>query len=121
MFSKIFVTSIVLATMSLTTAGSSSAVSLTNTTLPPTPVTVENGRLLWDNGDQVYLFGANYSAPFAYGYRAIARRGIDHKVAIDIDVDHMARLKLNAYRIHVWDKAISDKEGNLIDNEYSII
>ncbi|AMJ96881.1 hypothetical protein AVL55_01020 [Alteromonas macleodii] len=118
MFSKIFVTSIVLATMSLTTAGSSSAVSLTNTTLPPTPVTVENGRLLWDNGDPVYLFGANYSAPFAYGYRAIARRGIDHKAAIDIDVDHMARLKLNAYRIHVWDKAISDKEGNLIDNEY---
>ena len=87
MFSKIFVTSIVLATMSLTTARTEVTVSLTNTTLPPTPVTVENGRLLWDNGDQVYLFGANYSAPFAYGYRAIARRGIDHKVAIDIDVE----------------------------------
>jgi len=84
----------------------------------PTPVSVENGTLRWANGDPVYLFGANYSAPFAYGYRAIARRGIDHKAAIDMDVDHIARLKLDAYRIHVWDKVISDKEGNLLDNQY---
>ena len=84
----------------------------------PIPVSVENGTLRWANGEPVYLFGANYSAPFAYGYRAIARRGIDHKAAIDMDVDHIARLKLDAYRIHVWDKVISDKEGNLLDNQY---
>ena len=84
----------------------------------PTPVTVSDGKLLWASGEPVYLFGVNYSAPFAYGYRAISRRGIDHKAAIDMDVDHIARLKLDAYRIHVWDKLITDKQGNMLDNEY---
>ena len=83
-----------------------------------TPVSVSDGKLLWAGGEPVYLFGVNYSAPFAYGYRAISRRGIDHKAAIDMDVDHIARLKLDAYRIHVWDKLITDKQGNMLDNEY---
>ncbi|MCP4233327.1 MAG: cellulase family glycosylhydrolase, partial [Aestuariibacter sp.] len=80
-------------------------------------IAVENGEMRWqDTGEAVALFGVNYSAPFAYGYRAIERRGIDHKAAIDMDVAHIARLKLDAYRIHVWDKVISDKQGNLLNN-----
>lgn len=80
-------------------------------------VVVENGEMRWqDTGEPVALFGVNYSAPFAYGYRAIKRLGIDHKAAIDMDVDHIARLRLDAYRIHVWDKVISDKQGNLLNN-----
>lgn len=102
----------------VTTLGLSAHAAFANNESHPTPVRVEEGKLLWANGEPVYLFGANYSAPFAYGFRAIERRGIDHKAAIDMDVDHMARLKLNAYRIHVWDKVISDKDGNIIDNEY---
>lgn len=80
-------------------------------------IAVENGEMRWqDTGEPVALFGVNYSAPFAYGYRAIERRGIDHKAAIDMDVAHIARLKLDAYRIHLWDKVISDKQGNLLNN-----
>ena len=47
--------------------------------------------------------------------------GVDRKTAIDRDVYHMARLGLNAYRIHIWDVEISDAEGNLLENEHGII
>ncbi|NVK54166.1 MAG: cellulase family glycosylhydrolase [Alteromonadaceae bacterium] len=108
----------IMSALLVSTLGLSAHSAIASSVSQPTPVTVENGKLRWANGEPVYLFGANYSAPFAYGFRAIARRGIDHKTAIDMDVDHMARLKLNAYRIHVWDKVISDKAGNVLDNQY---
>lgn len=79
---------------------------------------VVNGELQWSNGESVHLFGVNYSLPFAFGYRAAKQLGIDHKAAIDMDVDHIARLKLDAYRVHVWDRLISDKQGNIINNEH---
>lgn len=86
------------------------------------PVTVQQGVMQWAPGSahsgEVVLFGANYNVPFAYGYRALNKLGVDHKAAIDMDVDHMARLKLDAYRIHMWDRLISDKQGNLLDNEH---
>ncbi len=70
------------------------------------------------DGRPAYFFGVNYTAPFAYSYRALRARGVDPRRAIDIDVEQMARLKLNAYRIHVWDREISDAEGNLIENDH---
>ena len=50
---------------------------------------------------EVALFGVNYAAPFAYDYRAIDRLGVKHKAAIDADVAHLARLGVDAFRIHV--------------------
>ena len=70
------------------------------------------------SGRPAYFFGVNYTAPFAYSYRALRARGVDPKRAIDLDVEQMARLKLNAYRIHVWDREISDSAGNLLQNEH---
>ena len=60
----------------------------------------------------------NYTLPFAHAYRAMGYLGVDRKTAIDRDVYHMARLGLNAYRIHIWDVEISDAEGNLLENEH---
>lgn len=70
------------------------------------------------NDRKAYFFGVNYTAPFAYSYRALRARGVDPRRAIDIDVAQMARLKLNGYRIHVWDREISDARGNLIENDH---
>ncbi|PKM18950.1 MAG: hypothetical protein CVV11_11080 [Gammaproteobacteria bacterium HGW-Gammaproteobacteria-15] len=85
-------------------------------------VAVTDGVMHWQNGarqgEEVALFGVNYSAPFAYGYRALARLGVDHKQAIDMDVAHMARLGLDAYRIHLWDRQLADVDGNLLQNEH---
>lgn len=85
-------------------------------------VEVENGVLKWSSGEQagkeLALFGVNYSAPFAYSYRALNRLGIDPKQAIDMDVDHIARLGLDAYRIHLWDRELTDNAGNLLNNHH---
>jgi hypothetical protein len=35
-----------------------------------------------------------------------------------MDVKQFKRLGLNAYRIHVWDREVSDRDGNLINNEH---
>ena len=44
--------------------------------------------------------------------------GKDHKEVIDNDVYHISRLGVNAYRIHIWDVEITDKSGNLIENDH---
>ncbi len=78
-----------------------------------------NGILRWKSNDkEVRLFGVNYTTPFAYSYRAHKRLGLSLKKSIDIDVNHFVRLGLDAFRIHIWDREISDKEGNLINNEH---
>lgn len=84
------------------------------------PVIVDGqGVMRWtETGEEVALFGVNYSTPFAHGYRAHDYIGADRRQAIDIDVDHMARLGLDAFRIHVWDRQISDRQGNLVENEH---
>ncbi|HSI69539.1 MAG TPA: cellulase family glycosylhydrolase [Gillisia sp.] len=79
----------------------------------------ENGVMRWGHNDEeVKGFGVNYSAPFAHGYRAATRLGVDLKKAIDNDVYHFSRLGFDLYRIHVWDTEISDAEGNLLKNEH---
>lgn len=84
------------------------------------PVEVDRqGVLRWTaTGREVALFGVNYAAPFAYDYQAIKAMGIDPKRAIDADVSHLARLGVDAYRIHVWDKEVTDSLGNLLANEH---
>ncbi|QUN07260.1 hypothetical protein KDN34_07510 [Shewanella yunxiaonensis] len=83
----------------------------------PTPVTIKDGVMQWQDGSQVALFGVNYAMPFAFGYRAVKQLGLDPQAVIDMDVNHIARLGLDAYRVHVWERLISDKHGNLLDNE----
>ncbi len=74
-------------------------------------------RLRADNNEASY-FGVNYTLPFAYGYRSHKKLNIDLEGAIDNDVYHLARLGINAFRVHVWDTEISDSLGNLKDNEH---
>ena len=77
---------------------------------------VKDGVVYEQAGQEMTRFGVNYNTPFAFGYRAIKAKGLDHKKAIDMDVDHIARLGLDAYRVHIWDREISDQDGNLVDN-----
>ncbi|MDO7884158.1 membrane or secreted protein [Hymenobacter cheonanensis] len=77
------------------------------------------GVLRWQNTRrEVALFGVNYTAPFAYSYRALARQGLKHEDAIDQDVYHLSRLGLDAFRLHVWDIEITDTLGNLQPNDH---
>ena len=85
----------------------------------PTIYVDAGGVMRWsDTKKEASFFGVNYTLPFAHAYRAMGYLGVDRKAAIDRDVYHMARLGLNAYRIHIWDVEISDAEGNLLENEH---
>jgi len=78
-----------------------------------------DGVLRWNGSNQeVSLFGVNYTTPFAYSYRAHKRLGLSLRNAIDLDVAQMVRLGFDAFRVHVWDREISDERGNLLRNEH---
>ncbi|MES2645931.1 MAG: membrane or secreted protein [Bacteroidota bacterium] len=79
----------------------------------------EKGIMRWPGTNkEVQGFGINYTAPFAYAFRAANQLGVSVEKAIDADVYHFARLGFDAYRVHVWDTEISDSIGNLLDNEH---
>ncbi|WP_157781174.1 cellulase family glycosylhydrolase [Hymenobacter sedentarius] len=79
----------------------------------------KKGVLRWQKGKQeVALFGVNYTTPFAYSYRAHQKLGVPHEQAIAQDVYHLARLGVDAFRVHVWDVEITDTTGNLLENEH---
>jgi len=79
----------------------------------------KKGVLRWQNTKrEVALFGVNYTAPFAYSYRALGQVGADREKAIDQDVYHLSRLGLDAFRLHVWDIEITDTLGNLQQNDH---
>ncbi len=79
----------------------------------------KDGVLRWiKNNAEAAFFGVNYTAPFAYSYRAHKALGVDIEQAIRQDVYHLARLGLDAFRVHVWDTEISDSLGNLLENDH---
>lgn len=83
------------------------------------PVFVDSKGILRFTKDktEAAFFGVNYTAPFAYAYRAHKALSVDIEKAIRQDVYHLARLGLDAFRVHVWDTEITDSLGNLLDNE----
>lgn len=76
------------------------------------------GVMRWlDTGTEIALFGVNYYTPFWHNYPDLKAVGADHRQVIDQDVAHFARLGLDALRLHVFDRSISDRAGNLLENE----
>ncbi|MCX7046188.1 MAG: cellulase family glycosylhydrolase [Candidatus Sumerlaeota bacterium] len=79
----------------------------------------EQGVLRWnDTNSEVALFGVNYYAPMHWNYRDLKAINADIEKVIDEDVAHFARMGLGALRLHTFDRQISDREGNLLDNEH---
>ena len=79
----------------------------------------QQGRMRWQKDNaEVYLFGVNYTVPFAYGYRSLKALNKDIEQEIDEDVYHLARMGADAFRVHIWDTEISDTAGNLLENEH---
>jgi len=71
-----------------------------------------------DDASEVALFGVNYYAPFTVDHEGLRLLGEDHRQTIDRDVAHFDLLGLDAIRLHVFDRQISDKQGNLLENEH---
>lgn len=80
--------------------------------------TVREGVLRWEDGTEVTLFGVNYYPPCAIDFAELKRVGADLHAEIDASTTHFVRLGLTSLRLHVFDREISDEEGNLVDNEH---
>jgi len=92
--------------------------SLQAQTKPSTYVD-KKGVLRWTaNNREVNEFGVHYALPFSSAYQGFKELGLSFDKGVEDDVYHIARLGLNAYRIHLWDSEISDLSGNLVDNNH---
>ncbi len=90
-----------------------------NAPTDPGRVTIENGVMYWaDSGEEVRLFGVNYYTPFSQTYRGLNVMGKDHKEAIDEDVYHLVRMGMEAFRTHIYEIEITDRQGNLVENHH---
>lgn len=90
-----------------------------NAAAKPSAFVDDDGILRWtESGKEIAQFGVNYTAPFAYSFRAHQRLGLPIEKAIDADTYHFARLGFDAYRVHIWDREITDEAGNLLVNEH---
>jgi len=82
-------------------------------------VVFDQGLLRWkDTGAEVALFGVNYYPPFHWNYADLKAIGADHERTIREDLTHFRRLRLDLLRLHVFDREIGDRRGNLVDNDH---
>ena len=71
-----------------------------------------------DTGQEVSLFGVNYYVPHWQNYLELGTLGVDRDETIRNDLTHLKRMRLDLIRVHVFDREISDVEGNLRDNDH---
>ncbi len=83
-------------------------------------IVVDDGGILrWsDTGDEVALFGVNYLAPHYTNYADLKELGSSIEQVINTDLAHLVRMGMDAIRVHVFDREISDASGNLIENDH---
>ncbi|MDW8290078.1 MAG: beta galactosidase jelly roll domain-containing protein [Armatimonadota bacterium] len=86
--------------------------------LPLRPMMVRDGVLYYADGGEVALWGVNYYPQSWHQFVNMKRLGVDMKAAIRQDLDHLQQMGVQIIRIHVFDREITDREGNLIDNEH---
>ena len=80
------------------------------------PFQVQDGVIYDREGRKVKLWGVNYYAPFNHNYYNIAELGKDHFSAIDEDIRHFKLLGVELVRMHLYDREITDRDGNIVEN-----
>lgn len=86
--------------------------------LPLRPMVVRDGVLYYNDGGEVALWGGNYYPQSWHQFVNMKRLGVDMKATIQQDLGHLQMMGVEIVRIHVFDREISDRQGNLIDNEH---
>ncbi len=86
--------------------------------LPLRPMVVKDGVLYYHDGGEVALWGVNYYPQSWHQYENMKRLGVDMKATIRQDLDHLQMMGVEIIRIHVFDREITDGQGNLVDNEH---
>ena len=79
---------------------------------------VNRGVLRYPEGDEVALWGVNYYPQSWHQFDNMRKLGVDMKATIRRDLDHLQQMGAEVIRIHVFDREISDGDGNLQPNEH---
>ena len=82
-----------------------------------TPFTVRDSVIYDAEGKKVKLWGVNYYTPFNSNFYNIEELGKDHYAAIDEDIRHFKLMNVDFIRIHLYDREITDREGNIVENK----
>ncbi|MBM3496130.1 MAG: hypothetical protein FJX72_17685, partial [Armatimonadetes bacterium] len=85
---------------------------------PLRPMHVADGVLRYPDGAEVALWGVSIYPQSWHQYDTMKRLKLDMKAAIATDFDHLEQMGVEAIRIHVFDREISDGDGNILDNEH---
>ncbi len=82
-----------------------------------TPFHVDGGIIRDAEGRTVKLWGVNYYVPFNHNYFNIRELGLNHREIIDEDLRHFELLGIDLIRMHLYEREITDRTGNIIENE----
>ena len=82
------------------------------------PLHVDGGVLRYPDGGEPALWGVNYYTQSWGQYESLRKAGVDHKRTIVDDFDDLERMNIDIVRIHVFDREISDGNGNLVPNDH---
>ncbi len=82
-----------------------------------TPFVVKDGVIYDADGIKVKLWGVNYYTPFNHNFYNIGELGKDHFRAIDEDIRHFKLLGIDFIRMHLYDREITDRDGNIVENK----
>lgn len=80
------------------------------------PFKTVNGVIRDAENREVRLWGVNYYAPFSHNYVNIQQVGKDHRACIDEDIADFKRLGIDFVRMHLYEREITDREGNVVEN-----
>jgi hypothetical protein len=81
------------------------------------PFSVKERRIVDADGKEVRLWGVNYYAPFNHNYVNIKEMGVDPYKSIDRDIRDFHLMGFDLIRMHVYEREISDLDGNIIEND----
>ncbi len=84
--------------------------------LPLRPMVVRGGVLEYADGGEVALWGVNIYPQSWVEFNTLKALGVDHYRALDEDMEDLSRMGVDIIRIHVFDREISDGQGNLVRN-----
>ena len=82
------------------------------------PISVKNGRLVYDDGQEVALFGTNYY-PMSYTqYSNMKQLRANFDEEIRQDVTDMKACGIQVVRVHVFGSEFSRGDGTLVNDEH---
>lgn len=85
---------------------------------PLRPLHVDRGVLRYPEGSEVALWGVNIYPQSWHQFENMRRLKLNIKNTLMTDLDHLQQMGVEAIRMHIFDREITDGEGRILENEH---